>query len=117
LLDTHIAIYSIVQSSALSGSAKAVVAVGDPRIWWAEALEQLVAAPLPLNPRHIAALHGLPPIRKDPFCRMLIAQASAEGRALVTMDGEIAHCDRPGLQIIIQSGSISAKFPLTPQPR
>jgi PIN domain nuclease of toxin-antitoxin system len=124
LVDTHIAIYYIEQSSDLSVSAKAAVAegpnflsilaywevmlksmkgkldVGDPRIWWLEALEQLAATPLPLHPRHIAAVHGLPPIHKDPSDRMLIAQAISEGLALVTVDTEIVRYAGPGLRVV-----------------
>ena len=36
-----------------------------------------------------AALHDLPPIHKDPFDRMLIAQAMAADLVLVTTDREI----------------------------
>ena len=58
--------------------------VGDPRVWWSDALDQLAARPLPLRPVQVAALYGLPPIHKDPFDRMLIAQAMAEDLTLVT---------------------------------
>src|SRR5580658_8405782 len=50
------------------------------------ALEQLVATPLPLRREHVARVYTLPPIHKDPFDRILIAQAAAEGLALVTSD-------------------------------
>ena len=46
--------------------------IGDPRQWWADALDQLAARALPLRPEHAAALYGLPPIHKDPFDRMFI---------------------------------------------
>lgn len=114
LLDTHAAIWALdtpemltapAREAVLAGpsflsvitywevvlrSMKGTVNVGDPRTWWTDALEQLVATPLPLRPQHIAALCGLPPIHKDPFDRMLIAQAALEGFALVSMDGKIA---------------------------
>jgi PIN domain nuclease of toxin-antitoxin system len=35
---------------------------------------------------HVAALAGLPPLRKDPFDRVLVAQAMAEGVTLLTGD-------------------------------
>ena len=38
---------------------------------------------------HIAALAALPLLHKDPFDRILIAQAIAEGLALVTNDASI----------------------------
>jgi PIN domain nuclease of toxin-antitoxin system len=42
-----------------------------------------------LRPDHVARLYDLPPIHKDPFDRMLIAQAIAEDLDLVTTDREI----------------------------
>jgi PIN domain nuclease of toxin-antitoxin system len=63
--------------------------VGDPRVWWTDALDQLAARPLPLRPEHAANLYGLPPIHKDPFDRMLIAQAIAEDLEVVTTDRDI----------------------------
>jgi len=45
---------------------------------------------------HVAAVHGLPPIHKDPFDRVLIAQAVAEKLTLVTSDGEVARMRRRG---------------------
>jgi len=124
LLDTHTALFSMFQSKSLSAVAKAAVAegpnflsvvsywevmvksmkgtldVGDPRIWWKEALEQLAATPLQLRPEHIAAVYGLPPIHKDPFDRVLIAQATVGGLALVTVDAEIARYASKGLRVV-----------------
>ena len=70
-------------------SMKGNLTVGDPRTWWHDALEQLAATPLRLRPAHIAGVYSLPPIHKDPFDRVLIAQAIEEALELVTMDGEI----------------------------
>jgi PIN domain nuclease of toxin-antitoxin system len=81
-------------------SMKGALDVGDPRAWWFDALEQLAASPLVLHPQHVAGVHGLPPIHKDPFDRMLIAQAAAEGLALVTTDGEIARYASKGLRVV-----------------
>lgn len=63
--------------------------VGDPRVWWSDALDQLGARPLPLRPEHAAGLYALPPIHKNPFDRMLIAQAMVEDFELVTTDRDI----------------------------
>ena len=41
---------------------------------------------LPVTGAHAVAVHGLPPIHKDPFDRLLVAQALIEGVTLVTMD-------------------------------
>ena len=44
---------------------------------------------LPVLPAHIPELLALPMHHRDPFDRLLIAQARAEGMALATADGNI----------------------------
>jgi PIN domain nuclease of toxin-antitoxin system len=41
---------------------------------------------LPINGEHAIAIAGLPPLHKDPFDRILVAQAITEGVPLVTVD-------------------------------
>jgi len=82
-------------------SMKGTLDVGDPRDWWQEAIEKLVAAPLALRPNHVSALRGLPAMHKDPFDRMLIAQSIAEGLTLVSADTEIAKYTQSGLRLVI----------------
>lgn len=43
-----------------------------------------------LTSAHAVALDGLPPLHKDPFDRMLVAQAQVEGFTLVTSDAKLA---------------------------
>jgi PIN domain nuclease of toxin-antitoxin system len=124
LLDTHTALFSMRQSHLLSPLAKAAVAtgpnflsvvcywevviksmkgkldVGDPLTWWREALIQLVATPLVLRPDHVDAVFSLPSIHKDPFDRMLIAQATVESLALVSGDDKVARYASKSLKII-----------------
>ena len=45
--------------------------------------------PLLLTFRHAAQAGGLPPHHRDPFDRMLLAHAQAEGLILVTRDSGI----------------------------
>lgn len=45
---------------------------------------------LPITPAHIFALDSLPLHHKDPFDRLLIAQALAEGLALASLDSQFA---------------------------
>jgi PIN domain nuclease of toxin-antitoxin system len=68
---------------------KGLLEIDDLRTWWADALEQLAATPLVLRPEHVSELQMLPPIHKDPFDRMLVAQAAAEGLTLLTTDREV----------------------------
>lgn len=44
---------------------------------------------LPVTGAHAAALQGLPPLHRDPFDRILVAQALVESLTLVTADRTI----------------------------
>ncbi|GJE55786.1 MULTISPECIES: type II toxin-antitoxin system VapC family toxin [Methylobacterium] len=44
---------------------------------------------------HAVAVEGLPPIHKDPFDRLLIAQATVEGITLATADAVMARYPGP----------------------
>ena len=50
---------------------------------------------LPLGLRHVFAAAALPSHHRDPFDRMLIAQARTEGLTLVTADGALSVYDVP----------------------
>jgi PIN domain nuclease of toxin-antitoxin system len=82
-------------------SMKGALEVGDPRQWWAEALDIFGARALPLRPAHAAALYDLPSIHKDPFDRMLIAQAMAADLTLVTTDREIPKYAGARLRVLV----------------
>jgi PIN domain nuclease of toxin-antitoxin system len=45
---------------------------------------------LPVTSAHAVAIDALPPLHKDPFDRILIAQAQVEGILLVTADERVA---------------------------
>jgi len=81
-------------------SMKGTLDVGDPRAWWFDALGQLAATPLVLRPQHIAGVYGLAPLHKDPFDRVLIAQATAEGLALLSPDVEVARYASKTLRVV-----------------
>jgi PIN domain nuclease of toxin-antitoxin system len=50
---------------------------------------------LPIFSEHVVAIEALPPIHKDPFDRLLIAQAMAEGITLLTADTHVAEYSGP----------------------
>ncbi len=50
---------------------------------------------LPVTADHAMGVAGLPPIHKDPFDRLLVAQASAEGLLLLTADPILARYPGP----------------------
>lgn len=82
-------------------SMKGNLRVGDPRTWWHDTLEHLAATPLTLRPAHITGVYSLPPIHKDPFDRVLIAQATVEGLELVTTDGEISRYASATFRVVV----------------
>jgi len=45
---------------------------------------------LPITAQHALALEELPPIHKDPFDRILLAQAMAEKMSLITADARLS---------------------------
>lgn len=50
---------------------------------------------LPILSEHAVAIDTLPPIHKDPFDRLLIAQAMVEGITLLTNDATVAQYQGP----------------------
>jgi PIN domain nuclease of toxin-antitoxin system len=109
LLDTHIYLWWLSDPTCLTDEAR--VAIANPRnfvfvsaasiveiaikqatgkLIVAEPPEVLLAScrfrELPLKIAHASALRSLPPVHKDPFDRMLAAQARVEGMTLVTRD-------------------------------
>lgn len=50
---------------------------------------------LPITSEHAVAIDGLPAIHKDPFDRILVAQAIVEGITLLTMDDLVARYPGP----------------------
>ena len=52
-------------------------------------------AELPVTSEHAVALDLLPPLHKNPFDRMLIAQALVEGIMLLTADANLARYPGP----------------------
>jgi PIN domain nuclease of toxin-antitoxin system len=59
---------------------------------------ELAAAMLPIDVAHIALLNRLPFHHRDPFDRLLIAQAIAEGLTVVSRDRKFALY--PGLSLL-----------------
>ena len=113
LLDTHVLLWWLDDNPRLKGKAKAAIADGRTTvfisavvIWEIRIMEALgklrVPAqlqevmgqqgfePLPVTAEHAHALAKLPMHHRDPFDRMLITQAQAEGLTLVTHDGRLA---------------------------
>lgn len=50
---------------------------------------------LPISSEHVLAVADLPPLHRDPFDRLLLAQAKADGLLLITRDQQLAHYPGP----------------------
>jgi PIN domain nuclease of toxin-antitoxin system len=50
---------------------------------------------LPIEAHHALAVAALPPLHRDPFDRLLLAQACAEGLLLITADQQLAQYPAP----------------------
>jgi PIN domain nuclease of toxin-antitoxin system len=109
LLDTHVLLWWLDDRPALGRAAKDLISQGDNDVFVSaisaaeialkssigklrlpEDLEQQLDdnafEPLPLRMSHGLALQGLPLHHRDPFDRLLIAQATCEDLAVVTAD-------------------------------
>lgn len=112
LLDTHVLLWWLVNDPALGVKAKAVIADSRNEVYvssatnWeisiksslgklvapidmAAVVEDEVFLALPITPYHGDQAGRLPGLHRDPFDRMLIAQAQAEGLVLITNDSSI----------------------------
>lgn len=112
LLDTHVALWSFAEPDRLSAETRArladpdtPVAVSAASAWevavkvaigkldfdadFAQAVDDLEYEPLPITIAHALAAGSLPLLHKDPFDRMLVAQAMTDGWTLVTRDAKL----------------------------
>jgi PIN domain nuclease of toxin-antitoxin system len=121
LLDTHVLLWTIAESRRLSAAARALIEEPDNELTfssvslWEVAIKAGLGrddfridvrslrralfdnnyAELPMTGAHAAALSALPAIHRDPFDRMLVAQAIVEGLVLVSADPAIAKYPGP----------------------
>ncbi len=116
LLDTHVFLWCLNNSPSLNEQAKATITDGKNHVYisaattWEisikKALGKLEApndldsivekkrfSKLPISLYHGELAGQLPPIHRDPFDRMLVAQAQSEGLILVTGDPNIIKYD------------------------
>lgn len=111
LLDTHVAIWWLSGNRRLSAPTRSAIVSADVAflsvvsLWeilikqdrgrldlpvgFADALRDDFRD-LPLTTDHVLGARDLPAIHRDPFDRMLVAQARAEGLTVVTADSAVA---------------------------
>jgi PIN domain nuclease of toxin-antitoxin system len=61
----------------------------DVRTWTRRVSRELALEQLPITADHAAAVEHLPDVHRDPFDRLLVAQAVAEGALLLTADDRL----------------------------
>lgn len=125
LLDTHVALWAIADSRALPARARALLLDPTNEVYasaasiWEIAIKHgldrgamPISAPdalscfrqagfhfLAITPEHAARVEALPPYHRDPFDRILVAQALTEPLRLVTHDRVIASYDASILSV------------------
>lgn len=121
LPDTNLVLWAFNAPALLSREAESLIANPNNRIYfsaatiWEVAIKNALNKPdfavdpevlresllangyleLPITSAHAAAVRNLPPIHKDPFDRILIAQAMLEGITLLTTDRKVARYHGP----------------------
>ena len=121
LLDTHLLLWGAGLPKRLSAKARTLMEKGEnellfsPASLWEVAIKRALGrkdfqtdarvlrrglldngySELPITSEHIVAIESLPPIHRDPFDRVLIAQATVEGITLLTTDSVIAQYSGP----------------------
>ncbi|HTM95447.1 MAG TPA: type II toxin-antitoxin system VapC family toxin [Croceibacterium sp.] len=121
LLDTHLLLWAAGEPDKLSPDARGLIEDEDNELLFSAASIWEVAiktglgrddftldtrllrralldnlySELPITGEHAAAIAGLPPIHKDPFDRMLVAQSEVEGVTLLTADELVARYPGP----------------------
>ena len=113
LVDTHAFLWLILDDPSLSDVARREIRSRDNEVWLsaASALEIAIKyglgklplpeepdryvprmrrrsgiEPLPIGEAEVCQIHRLPPIHRDPFDRLLVAQANCHGLIIVTDD-------------------------------
>lgn len=125
LLDTHLLLWAASQPDRLSAAAQQVRVHSDvgtsqagldgqlPEAGGTEAglvvlIQQLLSrrglvdngyTELAITSNHALAVHHLPPIHRDPFDRLLVAQAESEGMLLLTADATVARYPGPIMRV------------------
>lgn len=62
---------------------------------WSREISRLDAVKVPVTAEHAATVEALPWHHRDPFDRLLLAQASVEGCSVVSADRKLAAYDVP----------------------
>ncbi len=121
LVDTHLLLWAAGEPSKLSAQARALMQEPGQELWfsaaslWEVAIKHKLGREdfrieprrlrrgllengwleLAMTSEHAIAAGELPPLHKDPFDRMMLAQAQVEGVTLLTSDDAVARYPGP----------------------
>ncbi len=121
LLDTHLLLWAAFDPDKLSGALAELLEAHDSELFFSAASLWEIAiksgleradfkvdprllrrglldngySELPVTGEHAVAVFSLPPIHKDPFDRILVAQATVEGITLLTGDAILSQYPGP----------------------
>lgn len=121
LLDTHVLLWAAGEPGRLSAAARRLLNDGANELvfsvasLWEIAIKRSLGrkdfqvdarllrrglldngySELPIISDHVVAVESLPLIHKDPFDRLLLAQATVEGITLLTVDPQVAQYPGP----------------------
>ena len=116
LLDTHLLLWAAGEPHRLSADALALIDAPENELFFSAASLWEIAikrglgrydfrvdarllrrglldngySELPIGSEHAVAIDSLPPLHRDPFDRLLVAQATVEGITLLTSDVQVA---------------------------
>jgi PIN domain nuclease of toxin-antitoxin system len=125
LLDTHLLLWTANESSRLSSTARKLINDLDNELLfsaaslWEIAIKSSLGrddfrvdarvlrrglldngySNLAITGEHAVAIDSLPPVHRDPFDRILVAQATVEGITLLTVDPLVAKYPGPILKV------------------
>jgi len=113
LLDTHVLLWAVATPHRLAAAIRALIEqrqyaasvaslwelinkkgkrdapVQDPSAWWQRYVVEPATPVLSIRPAHVLYLDRLPWRHRDPYDRILVAQAAVEEMVLVTADDQI----------------------------
>ena len=120
LLDTHALLWMVSSSDRLSSSAREAIAVEANELYfsiagywelgikqslgklelasdWEDTLPREITRNrivwLPIEPKHVHEVAALPWIHRDPFDRLMVAQARVEGLSIISRDQSLTEYD------------------------
>lgn len=91
--DVVVSLVSLWEIVLKEATSHPMVGTSDAHRWFADALSSTDFTTLSIQARHIGAVQHLPARHRDPFDRLLVAQAMDTGHTLVSRDRQLRAYD------------------------